>query len=223
MNILVVGDAQRVVECKNRFGPSHDYVVAGNHSAALPLVDGHGVVFDFIIHDHPGEIELYRHTHRIVFLNTFNVTLHDLFQAPPPPTSLVVGFNGLPTFMSCPALEVALLRSSDRMQLEAVANVLGLKFHVVQDRVGMVTPRVISMIINEAFFTVEEHTATRDDIDLAMKLGTNYPYGPFEWCQKIGIRHIYHILEALYAETKDDRYKICPLMKAEYLKASIAT
>lgn len=88
---------------------------------------------------------------------------------------------------------------------------------IVDDRVGMVTPRVISMIINEAYYVVQEGTASREDIDLAMKSGTNYPYGPFEWIRRIGIKHIYEVLEAVYEDTKDERYKICPLLKKEYL------
>jgi 3-hydroxybutyryl-CoA dehydrogenase len=73
------------------------------------------------------------------------------------------------------------------------------------------------MIINEAYYTVQEGTASREDIDLAMKLGTNYPYGPFEWCQRIGIKYIFELLTAVYEDTKDERYRICPLLKKEYL------
>ena len=53
---------------------------------------------------------------------------------------------------------------------------------------------------------------------MAMKLGTNYPYGPFEWCKRIGIKHVYELIEALYDDTQDERYKISPLLKKEYLK-----
>ena len=219
MNILVVGDEQRATECKNRFGPSHHYVVAPNHSAAMPLLGGDGIVFDFMIHEHPHQIRIYADTTRTVFLNTACANLSNLVHAAGTPLKvLFFGFNGLPTFLSCPALEVALFRSSDRAQLQALADTLDFGFHVVEDRVGLVTPRVVSMIINEAYFTAEEKTATREDVDLAMKLGTNYPYGPFEWCERIGIRHIYQLLEALHAETKDDRYRVCPLLKAEYQK-----
>ncbi|HRG10176.1 MAG TPA: 3-hydroxyacyl-CoA dehydrogenase family protein, partial [Cyclobacteriaceae bacterium] len=59
------------------------------------------------------------------------------------------------------------------------------------------TPRVICMIINEAYFTVEEGTATREDVDLAMKLGTNYPLGPFEWTEKIGLQNIVNVLDTV--------------------------
>jgi 3-hydroxybutyryl-CoA dehydrogenase len=88
----------------------------------------------------------------------------------------------------------------------------------VEDRVGMVTPRVIFMLINEACYTLQEGTASIKDIDTAMKLGTNYPYGPFEWADKIGINEIYETLIAIYEDTKDERYKICPLLKTKYLK-----
>ena len=83
---------------------------------------------------------------------------------------------------------------------------------------GLVTPRVLGMIINEAFYTCQEGTATKADIDLAMKLGTNYPFGPFEWSGKIGLGQVYHLLEAVYADTRDERYKICPMLKKEYLR-----
>jgi 3-hydroxybutyryl-CoA dehydrogenase len=115
-------------------------------------------------------------------------------------------------------LEVSLLHPETLPLLENLCKQLNTEYILVEDRVGMVTPRVISMIINEAYYTVQEGTATREDIDLAMKLGTNYPYGPFEWCEKIGVRNIYELLEAVYNDTKDERYKICPLLKKEYLK-----
>jgi 3-hydroxybutyryl-CoA dehydrogenase len=71
------------------------------------------------------------------------------------------------------------------------------------------------MVINEAYYTLEEGTAQRDDIDLAMKLGTNYPFGPFEWAKRIGIRHIVNLLDAVYQATKDERYKVCALLRGE--------
>jgi 3-hydroxybutyryl-CoA dehydrogenase len=82
----------------------------------------------------------------------------------------------------------------------------------------MVTPRVICMIINEACYTLQEGTASLVDIDTSMKLGTNYPLGPFEWADKIGIQHVYQILDSVYNDTKDERYKICSLLKTHYLK-----
>ena len=71
------------------------------------------------------------------------------------------------------------------------------------------------MIINEAYYTVEEGTATREDVDMAMKLGTNYPFGPFEWCERIGSKNVCGLLDAVYEDTKDERYSICRLLRDE--------
>ena len=127
------------------------------------------------------------------------------------------GFAGLPTFLNREILETSLYKTDQRSRLEDICAKLTTNFQLVDDRVGLVTPRVICMIINEAYFTVQEGTATREDIDMAMKLGTSYPYGPFEWSHKIGIKNVYELLEAVYEDTKDERYKICPLLKKEYL------
>ena len=113
--------------------------------------------------------------------------------------------------------KLTVIRTEDRHIREAISRKLGFEYNVVEDQVGMVTPRVICMIINEAYFTVQEGTAEKEAVDHAMKLGTNYPFGPFEWAGHIGIGHVYELLEALYDDTRNERYKICPLLKREYL------
>ncbi len=84
----------------------------------------------------------------------------------------------------------------------------------------MVSPRIVCMIINEAYFTLQEGTANKEDIDKGMKLGTAYPHGPFEWCNLIGIENVYTILKGMAEDTHDERYKICSLLKTDYLLAS---
>ena len=74
------------------------------------------------------------------------------------------------------------------------------------------------MIINEAFYTVQEGTAVAKDIDTAMKLGTNYPKGPFEFLKLMGIKNVYNALNAVYNDTHDERYKVCALLKNSYLR-----
>lgn len=129
-----------------------------------------------------------------------------------------IGINALPTFINKPLAEVSVFNQLDINTLTNTFNALNWEYKLVNDRVGMVTPRVICMIINEACYTVQEGTASVQDIDISMKLGTNYPFGPFEWSNKIGIKNVYETLEALYNDTHDERYKICPLLKTHYLK-----
>ncbi|HLP19021.1 MAG TPA: 3-hydroxyacyl-CoA dehydrogenase family protein, partial [Chitinophagales bacterium] len=128
------------------------------------------------------------------------------------------GINALPGFISQSKWEVSLHRKFQTPDLEALMGKFGIEYLPVEDRVGLVKPRIIFMIINEACYTLQEGTATIEDIDTAMKLGTNYPFGPLEWCDKIGITSVFETLAALYEDTKDERYKICPLLKTKYLR-----
>jgi len=125
----------------------------------------------------------------------------------------MLGINALPGFLKNDLSEVFLLSDSAKDFL----NFLNWNYQEVAERVGMVAPRIIFMIINEAFYTVQEGTASKEDIDIGMKLGTNYPYGPFEWAEIIGLKNIYTVLKSIYKDTKEGRYKICPLLKTTVL------
>ena len=130
----------------------------------------------------------------------------------------VLGMNALPTFIGRKSMEYTLLNHD--LKEEAASLILRLGFipELVKDRIGLVTPRIVFMIINEAFYVLQEGTASEADIDTGMKLGTNYPMGPFEWCAKAGIANVYETLEALWHDTHEERYKICPLLKERYLQ-----
>jgi 3-hydroxybutyryl-CoA dehydrogenase len=218
MNILVVGEELNLLECERKFGTRHQYVLAPEHREAEKLVHSYDLIFDFIIDEGPYQFEIYANKDITVFLNTAKVSLRQLLNPfLPYSKGRFFGFNGLPSFLTHTLFEVSLHRLEDMDSLRHSCQELKTEYSIVDDRVGLVAPRIISMIINEAYFTVQEKTASVADIDLAMKLGTNYPMGPFEWCKKIGIKHVYELLEALYEDTKDERYKICPLLKKEYL------
>jgi len=72
--------------------------------------------------------------------------------------------------------------------------------------------RVISCIVNEAFLALSEGVATAQDIDRAMKLGANYPKGPFEWADEIGHDRILDTLDSLRA-TRGDAYLAAPSLR----------
>jgi 3-hydroxybutyryl-CoA dehydrogenase len=78
--------------------------------------------------------------------------------------------------------------------------------------------RIISCIVNEAFLALSEGVATAEDIDRAMKLGANYPNGPFEWAEEIGVRNILEILDSLRA-SHGDAYLASPLMRRRAVSA----
>lgn len=217
MNILVIGDSINLEECKAKFGGMHQYLLKQDH-LDLELNSVH-LVFDFLVEEDPFQIEgFFDNPSTPLFINTAKVSLTEISNLTNHQVrSTVFGFNGLPTFLHRDVLEVSVLRKEDEKELQKICDSLSTDYLVVEDRIGLVTPRIICMIINEAYYTVQEGTATREDIDKAMKLGTNYPFGPFEWSERIGIRHVYELLEAVYNDTHDERYKICPLLKKEYL------
>ena len=72
--------------------------------------------------------------------------------------------------------------------------------------------RVISCIVNEAFLVLSEGVATAEDIDRAMKLGANYPKGPFEWLEEIGAHRIVETLDSLRA-AHGDAYLAAPALR----------
>lgn len=217
MKILVIGEQVNLEECRHKL-TGHEYTHLQSHREAEKNFAGQEVIFDFVIDQAPGFFKTYAAAPVTAFLNTCRVSLASLAHSVEGRMKCTVfGFNGLPTQFNRGFLEVSIRQPGDVTFLKKMCGQLNSEYMLVDDRIGMVTPRVICMIINEAYYTVQEGTASRNDIDLAMKLGTNYPYGPFEWCEKIGLRNVYQLLEAVYEDTKDERYKISALMKKEYL------
>lgn len=98
-------------------------------------------------------------------------------------------------------------------QAKAFVQSLGKEVAVVEDEVGLVFPRILSLIINEAIFAMMEDTATKENIDTAMKKGTNYPYGPLEWADCIGLDEVYAIIRGLYLNLGEERFRPAPLLR----------
>lgn len=129
----------------------------------------------------------------------------------------LVGVSALPSFTLHPLYEIAPTVYTPKETVAVVQRFflsLGKEVEVVQDRVGMVLPRMVCQLVNEATFAVQEDVASPQDIDTAMKLGTNYPCGPLEWGNRIGFQHVYQVLQALQADLQEDRYRISPLLTA---------
>ncbi len=143
-----------------------------------------------------------------VFINSVPVTLQKITTA-----ENVIRINGWNGFLKRNSWEVAGKLTSEGM---AVLKAMNKNVIIVPDEPGFIAARIISMIINEAYFAKSENVSTEKEIDIAMKLGTNYPYGPFEWAKMIGIKNIYVLLKTL-SET-DTRYKPSLLLEQEAMK-----
>ena len=77
----------------------------------------------------------------------------------------------------------------------------------------MLLPRIVSQLVNEAAFAVVEGIAESDVIDKAMRLGVNYPQGPLEWGKQIGYGRVLAVIDHLWAEYHEERYRACILLR----------
>lgn len=214
MNVLIIGNRSDKERFKIRFGNTHDLLDLDNFDSHKHNPD---LAFWFNADNDPYLFEELTRLEIPLFCDATKTTLYELSSISPGFSKPLFGFCGLSTFFERDIMEVSCHNEEHISQLEKLLKMLGTEFERVEDRIGMITPRTICMIINEAYFTFMEGTASMEDIDTAMKLGTNYPYGPFEWAQKIGLQNVYEVLEALLMQSHDNKYKICPLLAREAL------
>lgn len=125
-----------------------------------------------------------------------------------------IRINAWNSFLERNLLEMAVgNNNSFATQAEQMIKALGWKYQWVPDVPGFIAARVIAMIINEAYFGLGDGISSKQEMDIAMKLGTNYPFGPFEWSEKIGLGRIHALLSKL-SETST-RYQIAPALTKE--------
>jgi 3-hydroxybutyryl-CoA dehydrogenase len=164
----------------------------------IPPADAY-LVFDKSV------IATFNHIKKPILLNTVTQTLKEL-KAP----SNVIRINGWKGFLLRKQWDIAGVISEDAMK---IFSAMEKQILIVADEPGLVAARPIAMIINEAYFALEQNVSTKNEIDIAMKLGTNYPFGPFEWGSMIGLHNIYSLLYTL--SLTDERYLPSTLLKEE--------
>ncbi|HEY4877132.1 MAG TPA: 3-hydroxyacyl-CoA dehydrogenase family protein [Puia sp.] len=160
--------------------------------------------FEFIINDERIK-QLNSFLPKPVFINSVINTLTEINQP-------FIRINAWPTFLKRNACEIV-VDENQKIIAKEILDKLEWSFQFVPDVPGMISARIIAMIINEAYYTFEDDVSTKKEIDIAMKLGTNYPFGPFEWSEKIGLKNIYGLL--LQLNKTDSRYTISKSLEKE--------
>jgi 3-hydroxybutyryl-CoA dehydrogenase len=128
----------------------------------------------------------------------------------------LVGIAALPTFIDKPFIEVAPTIYSPKETLNVVSRfflTMEKGIEIVQDRIGMVLPRILCQVINEAAFAITDDIAAPEDIDKVLTLGMQFPLGPFQWAENIGLDQVYAVLAALQHDLQEERYRIAPILK----------
>jgi 3-hydroxybutyryl-CoA dehydrogenase len=96
---------------------------------------------------------------------------------------------------------------------KAIAEGVGKTVGVAQDYAGFIANRILMPMLNEAAFSLYEGIATREDIDIIMKLGMNHPMGPLALADFIGIDVCVNILDYMYEQFGDPKFRCAPNMR----------
>jgi 3-hydroxybutyryl-CoA dehydrogenase len=95
---------------------------------------------------------------------------------------------------------------------EAFFACLGLHAEWVDDAPGLVLGRIACQLVNEAWFAVGEGVGSEEDVDTGLVLGLNHPRGPIAWGEAIGLAHVMAVLDGLWSERREERYRPAPVL-----------
>jgi 3-hydroxybutyryl-CoA dehydrogenase len=75
--------------------------------------------------------------------------------------------------------------------------------------------RMVCQLVNEAAFAIAEGVGSAGDVDAGLTLGLSHPRGPVEWSEAIGLDHVLAVLDGLWEERREERYRAAPLLRRQ--------
>lgn len=190
-------------------------------SAELTTVINSDLIIEVIVEDFTAKMELFSklsefiNESAIIASNTSSLSITAFASVLPNPRNVV----GLHFFNPAPIMELVEIIVGHETapaiidQLQALTKNLGKIPVVVQEAPGFVVNRMLIPMINEAVSILAEGVATAEDIDKAMKFGAHHPMGPLALADLIGNDVNLSIMETLYSETGDPKYRAHPLLR----------
>jgi len=128
----------------------------------------------------------------------------------------LVGFGPLGLLSNQRIVEIAAGFATHAAHLDQAVSLFetaGIETHRVEDSPGLVLGRILMPIVNEAVVALTEGVASAEDIDGAMRLGANYPFGPLHWADELGLDRVLLAMEYLVQATHEERYRPAPLLR----------
>jgi 3-hydroxybutyryl-CoA dehydrogenase len=127
----------------------------------------------------------------------------------------LVGFDGL---FFAEGKAVALVAGPQttaavREKVDAWVRGLGKLPIWVEELPGLVLPRLVCCLANEAAFALQDGVADAEDVDTAVRLGLNHPRGPLDWARSLGYHRVLAVLDHLHEEYHEERYRAAPLLR----------
>jgi 3-hydroxybutyryl-CoA dehydrogenase len=127
-----------------------------------------------------------------------------------------VGFHVLPPLDEARLVELTQgpdSASSAASAAERFFATLGKHTTWVGDAPGLVLGRIVCQVVNEAAFAFGEGVGSAQDIDAGFVHGLSYPRGPLAWADQIGLDHVVSVLDGLYDELREERYRVAPALR----------
>jgi 3-hydroxybutyryl-CoA dehydrogenase len=124
-----------------------------------------------------------------------------------------VGFHLLPGAKLVELTRLPVCQSFVAEAIEALFANLGFLTEWVEDAPGLVLGRMVCQLVNEAAFAIAEGVGSADDVDTGLTLGLSHPRGPVAWSEAMGLDHVLAILDGLWEERREERYRAAPLLR----------
>lgn len=184
------------------------------------------LIIEAITEDVPAKEKLFRELdaqcgpQAILATNTSSISITRLAAVTKRPEK-VIGmhfFNPVPVMKLLEVIRAVQTDDATYQEVCAVGEKLGKKVVTAKDSAAFIVNRTLLPFLNEAVFTLYEGVGSAEDIDAAVKMGLNHPMGPLELCDFVGLDTLLAVLDVMYKEFGDTKYRACPLLR-KYVEA----